>query len=163
MWLCRRLVTQRYGPCQYKKEALNDHGGPKHIHLSAILPASSQSIGICFLHWKRNLFQSEGLLICCSSPRYQLVYTPHGKVICSWVMMWPLMHALTGACISGRTWAEVIKRNDSGRYAEMSRFAWHFWAWEPGSLGAWAIFPGAQPTEQPRRVPKVADRGMTFR
>ena len=28
--------------------------------------------------------------------------------------------------------------------------------------GAWAIFPGAQPTEQPRRVPKVADRGMTF-
>ncbi len=28
--------------------------------------------------------------------------------------------------------------------------------------GAWAIFPGAQPTEQPWRVPKVADRGMTF-
>ncbi len=28
--------------------------------------------------------------------------------------------------------------------------------------GAWAIFPGAQPTEQPRRVPKVAARGMTF-
>ncbi len=28
--------------------------------------------------------------------------------------------------------------------------------------GAWAIFPGAQPTEQPRRVPKVVDRGMTF-
>ncbi len=28
---------------------------------------------------------------------------------------------------SGRTWAEVIPRNDSGRYAEMSRSAWHFW------------------------------------
>ncbi len=28
--------------------------------------------------------------------------------------------------------------------------------------GAWAIFPGAQPKEQPRRVPNVADRGMTF-
>ena len=28
--------------------------------------------------------------------------------------------------------------------------------------GAWAIFPGAQPTEQPRRVSRLADRGMTF-
>ncbi len=28
--------------------------------------------------------------------------------------------------------------------------------------GAWAIFPGAQPTEQPRRVPRLADRGITF-
>ncbi len=27
---------------------------------------------------------------------------------------------------------------------------------------AWAIFPGAQPTEQPRRVPRLADRGMAF-
>ncbi len=40
--------------------------------------------------------------------------------------MWPRMHALTGAWISGRTWAKVIPRNTSGRYAEMSCFAWHF-------------------------------------
>ncbi len=31
------------------------------------------------------------------------------------------------------------------------------------SRGAWAIFPGAQPTEQPRSVPRLADRGMTFK
>ncbi len=42
---------------------------------------------------------------------------------------------------------------------------WIWWLWcfnYPRSTSSWAIFPGAQPTEQPWRVPRVADGGMTF-
>ncbi len=49
------------------------------------------------------------------------------------------LYVATYACscwagISGHTWAKAIPRNDSGRYAEMSRFAWHFLV---ASLAKW--------------------------
>ncbi len=34
------------------------------------------------------------------------------------------------------------------------RHQWQYYHLDMGTPGAWAYFPGAQPTEQPRRVPR---------
>ncbi len=87
--------------------------------------------------------------------------------------------SVTGHCLRGLVYpklslaavgefhANILVTYDLYVFQE-NKFEWIFieaiFAKRPTTIGrgAWAIFPGAQPTEQPRRVPKVADRGMTF-